>query len=123
MSALGLVVRAPLFWAWFVGEIVRSSVQIVRDIVTPGLFTEPRVVRLSLRSTEDWQVTTIAVLITLTPGTLTLGVVDGHDGRRTLLVHSMYHRDTDHALEDLRDMEHRMLRGLSLRPQPEEADR
>ena len=67
-----------------------------------------------LRSRTDAEVTLIAALITLTPGTLTLGTVPRQDGGRCLLVHSMYHRDHASALADLSHMEDRMLHALAV---------
>lgn len=118
MNAVTMVVRFPVFWAWFAWQVLLSSWQIIADIMTTGSRAVPRVVRMPLESREDWQVTMIAALITLTPGTLTLGVVDQPDGDRALMVHSMYHPDTESALADLLDMEARMLNGVTLRGGP-----
>lgn len=117
-SPLTLPWRAARFACWFALAVVKSSRDVLADVLTPGLSPEPRVVRMPLKSTSDTHVTLIASLITLTPGTLTLGVVPGPAGRRELLVHSMYHGDHDEALRELRDMEERMLHGTSLRGTP-----
>lgn len=106
-------VRLIVFSLWFAGQIVTSSWAVIRDIMTPGLQGTPRVVRMPLESRSDFQVTLIGTLITLTPGTLTLGVVEHGPGSRALLVHSMYHPDTEQALDDLWDMERRMLHALA----------
>lgn len=107
--ALTRPVRLAAFGWWFAGQILSSARDVLTDVLTPGSSATPRVVRLPLASTTDIQATIIGALITLTPGTLTLGVVDG---RHELLVHSMYHPDAESALEDLRNMEDRMLRAL-----------
>lgn len=117
-SPLTLPWRATRFGCWFALAVVKSAWDVVSDVLTPGLSPEPRVVRMPLESTADAHVTLIASLITLTPGTLTLGIVSRPTGRRELLVHSMYHGDQHEALRDLRDMEERMLDGLSLRRTP-----
>lgn len=111
-SALTLPVRLVAFSLWFAGQIVTSSWAVLADILTTGHRSTPRVVRMPLDSRSDFHVATIGTLITLTPGTLTLGVVE-HQGGRALLVHSMYHSDPESALEDLWDMERRMLHGLT----------
>lgn len=104
--------RMVVFAAWFAWQVLTSSGKILHDIATPGSDATARVVRMPLRSTTDAEVTLIATLITLTPGTLTLGVVRRDDGGRCLLVHSMFHRDHASALADLNHMEARMLRAL-----------
>lgn len=112
-----MVWRFPLFLVWFLLEVVRSSGRVLVDIATPGSMATSRVVRLDARSRTDAELTLIAALITLTPGTLTLGTrVEG--GERILLVHSMYHAGTDEALADLHDMEDRMLHALAVRIEP-----
>ncbi len=107
-------VRLVGFAVWFAWEVLTSSGKILHDIATPGSEATARVVRMPLRASTDAEVTLIATLITLTPGTLTLGVVRREDGGRCLLVHSMYHRDHPSALADLKDMEARMLRALAV---------
>lgn len=104
--------RMVVFVVWFAWQVLTSSGKVLHDIATPGSDATARVVRMPLRSSSDAEVTFIATLITLTPGTLTLGVVRREDGGRCLLVHSMYHRDHPSALADLNDMEARMLRAL-----------
>ncbi len=106
--------RLVVFTVWFAWQVLSSSGKILHDIATPGSDTTARVVRLPLRSTNDAEVTLIGTLITLTPGTLTLGVVPREDGGRCLLVHSMYHRDHPSALAELSDMEDRMLHAFAV---------
>ncbi|MGJ9421898.1 Na+/H+ antiporter subunit E [Aeromicrobium sp. CF3.5] len=107
--------RLLVFTGWFVWQILASSRTILHDIATPGSDATARVVRLPLRSSNDAEVTLIGTLITLTPGTLTLGVVPREDGGRCLLVHSMYHRDHPSALAELSDMEDRMLHAFAVK--------
>lgn len=121
MSAWSLPWRFVRFAAWYVLEVVRSSWAVLSDVTTTGHRSTPRVVRLRLESVRDGHAALIGVLITLTPGTLALGVVHSADGRRELLVHSMYHPDETSALEDLVDMEARMLRGTTLRGVPDQS--
>ncbi|MDP3966796.1 MAG: Na+/H+ antiporter subunit E [Nocardioides sp.] len=119
MSTWSLPWRFVRFAAWYLLEVVRSSWSVLSDVLTTGHRSTPRVVRLPLESIRDGHAALIGVLITLTPGTLALGVVHAADGRRELLVHSMYHFDEPSALEDLIDMEARMLRGTTLHGVPD----
>lgn len=114
VRALLLPWRLASFSVWFGWQVLASSRQVLHDIATPGSDATARVVRMPLRSTTDGEATLIAALITLTPGTLTLGIVPRENGGRCLLVHSMYHRDHASALTDLHHMEDRMLHGLAL---------
>lgn len=112
-----LTVPFRLLWfaLWFAGELLRSSLTVFADILSPGMSGTPRIVRLPLGRASDTHVTMIGVLITLTPGTLTLGAEeDGPDGERAILVHSMYHADRESALADLVDMDRRMMRAVRI---------
>ncbi|MGJ9411477.1 Na+/H+ antiporter subunit E [Aeromicrobium sp. CF4.19] len=112
--ALLLPGRLVVFTGWFAWQVLISSGKILHDIATPGSDATARVVRMPLRSRTDAEVTLIGTFITLTPGTLTLGVVPREDGGRCLLVHSMYHADRHSALADLSHMEDRMLHALAV---------
>lgn len=112
---ISLPLRAAWFTLWFAGQLLTSSVSVIGDILSPGLAATPRVVRLPLGSAGDAHVTAISVLITLTPGTLVLGVVESERSGRTLLVHTLYHSDSGAALAALSDMDRRMTRAVRLR--------
>lgn len=118
MSPWSLPWRFVRFAVWYVLEVVRSSWSVLSDVLTSGHRSTPRVVRMPLRSARDGHAALIGMLVTLTPGTLTIGVVHGAEGERELLVHSMYHADTESAVADLVDLESRMLRATTLRGRP-----
>ncbi|RLV56259.1 sodium:proton antiporter [Aeromicrobium phragmitis] len=113
-GALSMPWRLVLFTLWYIGQVLKSASQVSHDIVTPGREATPRVVRMPAQSTTDAQLTAIASLITLTPGTLTIGVVE-REGGRDLLVHSMYDPDRDTAVHHLREMEARMLNAVTIK--------
>lgn len=118
------LLAAPGFGLWFFLAVCRSTGQVLLDVLTPGQRATPRVVQLPLVSDHDIDATVLGILITLTPGTLTLGLVDPrpgqqpnpgddpHPARRALIVHAMYDADEDAAVTSLREMESRMLRVL-----------
>lgn len=103
--------QVPGFLLWFVWQLITSSASVLVNIVTQELTHPLRVVRVPLASTRDWQVAVLGGLITLTPGTLTIGVVR-EEGERVLLVHSMQHDDHPSSIRELQAMEARMLRAF-----------
>lgn len=114
LELLAVPVRVLAFALWFAKEIVSSSLAVVHDSLTPRHYSTPRVVLMDLGEVGDVHVTMISMLITLTPGTLTLGQVGDGTGRRQILVHSMYHEDNESALVDLHDMDRRMARSVRI---------
>lgn len=98
------------FAAFYVWELVLSSVRVAYDVLTPRLRANPGIIALPLDARTDAEITTLANLISLTPGTLSLVV---SPDRRTLYVHAMYLDDGPDALRaDLKDRMERRVLGL-----------
>lgn len=77
--------RALAFAGFYLWELVASSVRIAIDVCSPRLDVCPGVVGVPLDARTDGEITLLANLISLTPGTLS---VDVSDDRRTLFVHA-----------------------------------
>jgi len=93
--------RGLAFAAFYVWEIVLSSLRVAIDVLTPRLRARPAILRLPLNAKSDFEITVLANLISLTPGTLSLDV---SPDRRTLYVHAMYVDDGPDALRaELKD--------------------
>lgn len=73
-------------------EIVVASVRIAADVLTPEHRMRPGVIAYPLDVKTDGEITLLANLISLTPGTLSLDV---SEDRSTLYIHVMYIRDRD----------------------------
>lgn len=72
--------------ALFLKELVLSNIAVIREILRPRLNVSPGIFTLRTELTSDWEITMLACLITLTPGTLTLEV--SHE-RDKLYIHAM----------------------------------
>lgn len=68
----------------FVRELVLSALKVAWLVVQPKLRIRPAIIAYPLTVTSDAQITLLANMITLTPGTLS---VDVSDDRKTLYVH------------------------------------
>lgn len=76
--------RLFLFMLW---ELVLANLRVAYDVLTPTHHMRPGVLAIPLEARTDLEITLLANLITLTPGTLTLDVsLD----RRFLYIHVMY---------------------------------
>jgi multicomponent Na+:H+ antiporter subunit E len=80
------------FVAFFAKELVVSALRVARDVLNPRPRMRPAIVGVPLDVRTDGQITLLAILITLTPGTLALDV---SPDRRTLLVHAMFAADAE----------------------------
>lgn len=109
MSWLTWPLRLVAFALWFIKEVIVCNIRVLRDNLTPGQDSTPGIARLETRCSTDFELTLLGALITLTPGTLTLGTRSLPNSPRVLYVHGMYNDGPDSLREDLRDMESRML--------------
>ena len=82
--AIRLSLRLFRFWAWLAGEVIRSSLDVTRLVLSPKLPISPTVVKFSTTCTHPVDQVILGNSITLTPGTLTLNI-DGN----SFLVHSL----------------------------------
>ena len=65
------------YWLWLAKEVVKSSLDVARIIVSPSLPISPQVLTIKASSENPVDQATLANSITLTPGTLALDVYKG----------------------------------------------
>lgn len=58
----------------FLKEIVLSNIMVAKHVISPKLNIRPGIFAFPTELKSDWEITILACLITLTPGTLTLEV-------------------------------------------------
>lgn len=91
---------------YFLKELIKSSVLVARDCLSPRPGLHPAIVRMPLDAQGDLEIFLVANLISLTPGTLTLDVAPD---RSHLVIHSIYAQDEEALVADLKSgMEHRV---------------
>ncbi|MDP5029942.1 MAG: Na+/H+ antiporter subunit E [Paraglaciecola sp.] len=76
--------RLPGYWWWLLKEIVTSSIDVAKLILSPSLPISPTVVVLDAATKTDVGHVILGNSITLSPGTVTLDV---HEGK--LLIHCL----------------------------------
>lgn len=84
----------------FLRELVKSAWRVACLVLRPKLNLKPGIIAVPLTVTEDFEITLLANLVTLTPGTLS---VDVSEDRRILYVHCLDVPDTEAAIADIRD--------------------
>jgi multicomponent Na+:H+ antiporter subunit E len=104
--ALSLTSRLFRFWGWLGREIVRSSLEVTRAVLSRKLAISPTVVEFDSRCEHPVDRAILGNSITLTPGTLTLSI----DGQR-FVVHALSEEgardimrgEMDRRVSELRD--------------------
>lgn len=90
-------VRLASLFAW---ELLLANLRIAYEVATPSHSMRPGVVAIPLDAETDAEITLLANLITLTPGTLSLDV---SDDRRVLYIHAMYVDDAEELRRSIKD--------------------
>lgn len=84
----------------FLKELVLSNVSVVKQVLSPKLNIKPGIFALPTELKTRFEITTLANLISLTPGTLTVDV--SHDNS-TLYIHAIDVPDTEAAIKAIKD--------------------
>ena len=100
------VPRLIRFLLFYLGEIAKSNARVAYDVVRPQWDFHPGVVGVPLEASSDGEITVLANLITLTPGTLSLDV---STDRRVLYIHTMYIADEAAFCEEIKALERHVL--------------
>ncbi|HSP41174.1 MAG TPA: Na+/H+ antiporter subunit E [Gillisia sp.] len=80
------------FIFYFLYELIKANLEVAYEVLTPNLNMTPGIIQFPLDAETDLEITFLANLITLTPGTLSLDV---SDDKKVLYVHSMYIKDRE----------------------------
>ena len=82
----------------FLYELVLSSVKVATTVLSPRLDVKPGIVAYPLKVDRDFEITLLANLVTLTPGTMS---VDISEDRRLLYIHALDASDPDQLRRDI----------------------
>ena len=98
------------FILFFIYELIKANIQVAYDVITIKFYMTPGIVSVPLDVKSDLEITLLANLISLTPGTLSLDV---STDKKVLYVHSMYITDKQEFIESIKNgFEKRLLKIL-----------
>ena len=89
----GVALAVRITW-----ELVRSSLLLAWDVITPADHSQPRIIAYPLACESDAEITALANLVSLTPGTFALDV---SEDRRVLFIHAMYSPDEQLTIAEI----------------------
>jgi multicomponent Na+:H+ antiporter subunit E len=98
--------RTLAFLGHYLKLLLRASMAVTMEIMTPGTSLSPAIVEFRLRSRTPLEIATIAHLVNLTPGTLVLEV---RSRPVALYVHGMHAADPEAFRRELSELEDRLL--------------
>jgi multicomponent Na+:H+ antiporter subunit E len=102
------LVRLVEFFGFYAVEVVLSNLRVAIDVMTPRFRGTPGIVEVPVGpGLTDRQLTVLANLITMAPGTLSLGYTPD---RSCLIIHAMYLGDREAFVKDIRQNFERRVR-------------
>ncbi|PFG09729.1 MULTISPECIES: Na+/H+ antiporter subunit E [unclassified Marinobacter] len=101
--------RVVTFLVFFIKELVKANYRVAYDVATPVWYMKPGVIAFRLEACTDVEIMFLSSVISLTPGTLSLDV---SDDKKVLYIHAMFLQDETELRQDLRELEHRILKIL-----------
>lgn len=102
----GKIPKLIAFIGFFIWDLIKSNVRVAYDVLTPSHHMRPAVIGVPLEAKTDAEITILANLITVTPGTLSLDV---SSDRSMLYIHAMYLDDEQELREQIKDLERRVI--------------
>lgn len=79
----------------FASELVKSSITVLKQILSPKLNIKPGIFRYETQLRSDWEITAISMLLTLTPGSVVMEVTPERDA---VYVHGIDVKETKEML-------------------------
>lgn len=96
--------------AIFMIELTKANIDVVKIVFSPKLKNEPGIIAVETKLTTDVEITLLAALISLTPGTITM---DFSADNKTLYIHSLDVPDKEQMIEEIRNSFERAIMEVS----------
>lgn len=84
----------------FIRELILSNISIVKLVYSRKPDFEPGIFEMPIEVTKSWEITLLANLITLTPGTLTVAI---SDDQTKFFIHAMDIEDKEEAIFEIKN--------------------
>lgn len=102
-----IIPKLGYFALFLIWKIIISNITTVKESLYSKSRLEPGIVKVPLALKDDFQVATLANLVSLTPGTM---VMDISDDKKAMYVHVMHLEDKDKFIRELKeDFENKLI--------------
>lgn len=96
------------FGFYFALELIKANFRVAYMVIKGPKSIRPGIVEIPLDAKTDLEITALANLITLTPGTLS---IDVSEDRKSLYIHVLYMDDADEVRKEIKEgLEGRLLK-------------
>lgn len=83
----------------FIKELILANITVLKLVIKPKLEMQPAFFKYDTTLTEEWEITLLSSLITLTPGTV---VVHVSDDSKSLFIHVIDSQDIDETIDSIK---------------------
>ncbi|HSH51803.1 MAG TPA: Na+/H+ antiporter subunit E [Bacteroidales bacterium] len=83
----------------FIKELLLANIDVIKRVYSPSLNIEPGIFRYPTELKTNWEITLLANLITLTPGTLTVAVSSDN---QFLYIHAIDVSNVEESIEHIK---------------------
>jgi multicomponent Na+:H+ antiporter subunit E len=84
----------------FLKELILANIAVLKVVLKPKLDMQPAFFKYETALTQEWELTLLSSMITLTPGTV---VVHISDDNKYLFIHAIDSADIDETIASIRD--------------------
>ncbi len=88
------------FFFYFLYEMLKATIEVAYEVMSRRFKMKPGIIKMPLEARTDVEITILANLIALTPGTL---VIDISDDRTVMYIHGMYVQDKDKFINSIKN--------------------
>jgi multicomponent Na+:H+ antiporter subunit E len=84
----------------FVWELTKANIDMVKVVLKPQMDHQPGIVAVRTKLETEFEITLLAALISLTPGTVSM---DFSKDNKTIYIHSIDAKDEQEIIDDIRN--------------------
>lgn len=100
-----------LIWVFLI-ELIKANIDVIRIVLQPSLKNEPAFFTYNTDLKTDWQVVLLSNLITLTPGTIVVGL---SDDRTKIYIHAIDFGEKEEEIEGIKSSLEKVVREVGQR--------
>ena len=99
MKIIKKIIVVTEFFFYYLKELIKANLILSYDILTPTNLMKPGIVEIPLDLKTDNEIITLVNLVTMTPGSLSLGI---SEDKTRLYVHVLYLDDASKFREEVK---------------------
>lgn len=94
----------------FIIELIKANIDVIKIVLSPKLTNQPGIVAVTTRLDSEVEITLLAALISLTPGTVSM---DFSEDSKTIYIHAINVPDKEAMIEDIHNSFERAIKEVT----------